>query len=186
VSRLVHSVTVIAILVTGSYGHALAQNSRLKPNLDVVVAPIATNRAKGFNITAGGSQNLRMTLNGQPGESWGSAALVYNYNASKRLSTNCDGFVSDAPNMRFHYVAAALPDIRVLATSETTPFTLVVRAPNGSFYCSYAKGLIVNGAVIMFIAPPSGQYDIWVGYLRPGEVHKATITLLTMAPKKSA
>jgi hypothetical protein len=173
-------VTVLVLLAGGPYGHTRAQDSRLRPMLDVVVAPVPTKRAKPFSIDAGRTNDLSKTLNGQPGESWGSAALVYDYSKDPRLGSNCTGFVSDAPNMRFHYIAAGLPDIRVLALADIAPFTLVVRGPNGHFYCSQATGLLINAAMIMFIGPPAGQYDIWEGFGR-GDVRKATISLVTMA-----
>jgi hypothetical protein len=76
------------------------------------------------------------------------------------INTGCVGMIADAPDFRLTYGAGGR-QLFIGVTSEADT-TLVVNAPDGSWYCSddYAGGLdpFVGGE-----NPQAGQYDIWVG-----------------------
>ena len=181
--RIPFAFAIMALLTGSCIDQSHAQDARLKPGMDVVVLPVVARKAKEFSFNAGGTRNVSESLSQERGESWASAAMIFGYEPTQLLGRRCDGFVSDAPNFRFHYAAAALPDIRVTVTAEAAPFSVVLRTPRGHFICSYAKGLLINAALIWLLGPPAGQYDLWVGFMHPGETHKAAIALLTTDPK---
>jgi hypothetical protein len=76
-----------------------------------------------------------------------------------------------APATCVGMITATQPDVRVNFTAGSLPLsffvnagidtTLVVNAPDGSWHCNDdSNGL---NPMVRFDAPPSGQYDIWVG-----------------------
>jgi hypothetical protein len=154
---------------------SLAQDSKLKPGLDLTVLPIV--KGHSYEIKAGGPNNLAETLQGKLGQQWNAVAPIYDYESSQVLRSGCTGYVSSAPNLRFHYGARILPDIRVAMVASATPMTLVVRAPNGQFYCSVTE--LLPGALVWFYGPPKGVYDVWIATSGPNEIQSASITLLT-------
>jgi len=81
-------------------------------------------------------------------------------NAS-RISQACAGFISNAPDVRLNYTAGSLPLIISVAAEADT--TLVVNAPDGSWYCDDDGGERGLNPMVRFNAPASGQYDIWIG-----------------------
>ncbi|HXZ02708.1 MAG TPA: hypothetical protein VEI03_22145 [Stellaceae bacterium] len=165
-------------------GQARAQESRLKPDKEIVIFPVITDHPKEIVLNAGGSQSLRNKLQGALGESWASLAVIANYQSAQRLPTGCDGYASEQPNLRIHYKIGGLVDLRVLAGTDLTPFTLVVRAPNNHFYCSeLERPLLLSTALVWFLGPPPGEYDIWVAYANPIKGHKAVIYLITAKDK---
>lgn len=72
----------------------------------------------------------------------------------------CVGNISDAPDYEVTYSAGSLP--LVFRTLSSTDTTLIINAPNGSWYCdddSWGDG----DAEVRFNKPHSGTYDIWIG-----------------------
>jgi hypothetical protein len=90
---------------------------------------------QSFGIVPGGPVDVSMNING------------------------CFGGIAPAPDLRLQYSAGSFPlAIYVYANVDTT---LVVNAPDGSWYCNDdADGLDPE---VFFPRPMSGQYDIWVG-----------------------
>jgi hypothetical protein len=76
------------------------------------------------------------------------------------IGSQCVGMIAEAPDFRLTYGSGGT-QLFIGVTSEADT-TLVVNAPDGSWYCSddYAGSLdpFVGGE-----NPQAGQYDIWVG-----------------------
>jgi hypothetical protein len=84
-----------------------------------------------------------------------------------RQNSDCRGFITNAPDVRLNYVAGTLPlYISVESSADTT---LVVNAPDGSWYCDDDGGTRGLNPSIRFETPQTGRYEIWVGtYGGPG------------------
>lgn len=80
--------------------------------------------------------------------------------ASALAGANCRGFIASAADFELTYTAgSSFPlKIRVESSADTT---LVVNAPDGSWYC--ADDVEGINPVLTWATPPSGVYDIWVG-----------------------
>lgn len=76
------------------------------------------------------------------------------------VEQNCFGFTDSAPDFDVTYEAGDF-DLYVSATTEGDA-TLVVNAPDGSWWCDDDSAGNLNPG-IRFDAPLSGRYDIWVG-----------------------
>ena len=74
----------------------------------------------------------------------------------------CLGKIAAAqPDVRLNFTVGELP-LRIFVDSETDT-TLVVNAPDGSWHCNDDGADAGLNPLVQFDAPPSGQYDIWVG-----------------------
>jgi len=83
-----------------------------------------------------------------------------NINAES-ISSSCRGYISNAPDVRLVYSAGSWPLILSVASGADT--TLVVNAPDGSWYCDDDGGQYGMNPSIRFNRPMSGRYEIWVG-----------------------
>ena len=70
-------------------------------------------------------------------------------------NVGCSGMIANAPDHRLYWGGGRIT-IGATSGSDTT---LVVNAPDGSWYCSDD----VNGFDPELVLSGSGQYDIWVG-----------------------
>ena len=88
-----------------------------------------------------------------------------------RLPPACRGHINpDAPHVSLNYTAGRHPlQIYVHSTADTT---LIVNDPAGNWRCD-DDSILLNPA-LRFAPAQSGQYDIWVGSIRPGLV-RATL-----------
>ena len=68
---------------------------------------------------------------------------------------------------------SSLPLIISVASSADT--TLVVNAPDGSFYCDDDGGVNGSNPSVRFNNPQSGRYEIWVGTYRSGSPQAARL-----------
>ncbi len=94
--------------------------------------------------------------------------------SAETISPACRGFISNAPDVRLNYDAGSLPLIISVASSADT--TLVVNAPDGSWYCDDDTGVNGLNPMVRFNAPKPGRYEIWVGTyanasLQPASLH---------------
>lgn len=80
---------------------------------------------------------------------------------SGRHTGDCKGMIANAPDVRLNYTKGSLPLIISVASSADT--TLVINAPDGSWFCDDDGGVNGNNPAIRFNSPQSGQYDIWIG-----------------------
>lgn len=79
------------------------------------------------------------------------------------VGSGCSGTVARAPDFELTYTPGSLPLIFRTASSGDT--TLVINAPNGSWYCDDDSGAEGLNAEVRFNSPQSGVYDVWVGHL---------------------
>jgi hypothetical protein len=81
---------------------------------------------------------------------------------AQTVSGSCQGFISDAPDVRLVFEAgSSLPLIISVAAAADT--TLVVNAPDGRWYCDDDSGTTGLNPMVRFNNPQSGRYEIWVG-----------------------
>lgn len=92
---------------------------------------------------------------------------------ASNAGSRCSGFITDAPDVRLHYEAGSLPLIISVAAGSDT--TLVVNAPDGSFYCDDDGGVNGLNPSVRFNNPRSGRYEIWVGTYRAGASQPARL-----------
>jgi len=99
--------------------------------------------------------------------------------AAAALGGDCQGFISNAPDVRLQYDAGDYPLIISVAANADT--TLVVNGPDGRFYCDDDGGVSGHNPSLRFNNPRSGRYEIWVGTfanasLQPARLHISEAT----------
>ena len=97
-----------------------------------------------------------------------------NLNAS-RVSANCRGFISSAPDVRLVYSNGSFP--LIISASSRADTTLVINAPDGSWYCDDDGGVNGLNPAVRFNRPPSGRYEIWIGTYRSGNLEPARLSI---------
>lgn len=75
-------------------------------------------------------------------------------------NVGCAGMISDAPDVRLQWNGGRI----TIGAESSSDTTLVVNAPDGSWYCADD----VNGLDPALVMSGSGQYDIWVGVFGGG------------------
>ena len=80
--------------------------------------------------------------------------------SASSASSGCRGYITNAPDVRLNYTSGSLP--LIISVDSASDTTLVVNAPNGSWYCDDDSGEGSNPS-IRFSSPLSGRYEIWVG-----------------------
>lgn len=135
---MLRTVATAALGLAVLAGAAAAQNYSLNPLYGTV------NLSGGFapdpyviNVQSGGTINAAQTLGG-----------------------SCVGYVANAPDVRLNFAAGSLP--LIISVNSSADTTLVINAPDGSWYCNDDGGNGLNPS-IRWNAPMSGQYDIWIG-----------------------
>lgn len=150
-AKSVHKGALIAAAFLTTNGIAAAQDVSLNPTYETV------DLNAGFapdpytiNLSSGGSIDAR------------------------DLSGQCRGYIANAPDVRLHYDngSGILPLIIMVEASADT--TLVVNAPNGSWYCDDDTGEGLN-PLMRFDEPLSGRYEIWVGTYSDSSLEPATL-----------
>ncbi|MCH8491236.1 MAG: hypothetical protein LAT81_15090, partial [Oceanicaulis sp.] len=104
--------------------------------------------------------------------------LVRNATPGQAGDRRCRGNVSERPAARLDFRAG--PEDLTVTAEANFDTTLVVRGPDGTWYCDDDSGR-GNIAALAFTQPRSGVYEIWVGAysgIRTGE----TAALLISAP----
>jgi hypothetical protein len=97
------------------------------------------------------------------------------------LGGACKGFIADAPDYRVNYAAGNFPLIFVAIADVDT--TLVINAPDGSWYCDDDSDGNLDPRVT-FGDPASGQYDVWVGTYASASIEDATL-FITELPRNN-
>jgi hypothetical protein len=92
---------------------------------------------------------------------------------------NCAGYISDDPDVRLTFTADddanALPlFISARADGDTT---LVINAPDGSWYCNDDGQSDGFNPSVVFGPAQTGDYEIWVGSFDQGEFHEAQLDI---------
>ncbi len=95
---------------------------------------------------------------------------------AETLSSSCRGYISNAPDVRLHYDngSGVLP--LILSVEADADTTLVVNAPNGSWFCDDDTGDGLN-PLMRFDEPMSGRYEIWVGTYSDSTLQPATLQI---------
>lgn len=122
-----------------SAGAASAQNWQIAPNYGSLSLRAGfTPDPYNINLTAGGNLDVSYTV-----------------------SSDCRGFVTNAPDVELHYSAGtSLP--LILSVNSRSDTTLVVNGPDGRWYCDDDGGEGLNPS-LRWNRPMSGTYHIWVG-----------------------
>ena len=94
--------------------------------------------------------------------------------AASNRASGCMGNIGDRPDFRLNYTSGTFP--LYISADSMADTTLVVRAPNGSYYCDDDSGEGLNPRVWMQ-NPMSGNYDIWVGTFGVNEFHSAELNI---------
>lgn len=82
-------------------------------------------------------------------------------NINEAVSSDCRGYVSNAPDLRLSYTSGSGVLPLLIAVQSDSDTTLLVNAPDGRWYCNDdTNGL---DPLIRFNNPSSGRYEIWVG-----------------------
>ncbi len=82
---------------------------------------------------------------------------------SLTLGSPCVGFVATAPDLDVNYQAGSLGLLPLaFFVRSDADTTLVINAPDGTWYCDDDSGIGVNPS-ITFSNPMTGNYDVWVG-----------------------
>ncbi len=95
------------------------------------------------------------------------------------LGNSCVGYIAAGqPDVRVNYQAGSWPlSFQVESDADTT---LLINGPDGRWYCNDDMNSL-NPEVI-FNAPSSGQYDIWVGTYRDESTRAATLDITELSP----
>jgi hypothetical protein len=92
--------------------------------------------------------------------------------SSMGLAPNCRGYVTSQPDVIVRYASpASWVRFYVRAPGDTT---LVINDGAGRWWCSDDEGGSLN-PMIDISRPPAGQYDIWVGSYRSGELIRGNL-----------
>jgi hypothetical protein len=81
-------------------------------------------------------------------------------NDARSVSDRCAGQIGSAPDVNLEYTSGSLPLYIYAQSGDDT--TLVVNTPGGDWICDDDSGVGLNPGIV-FKAPASGTYDIWVG-----------------------
>lgn len=86
--------------------------------------------------------------------------------ATTSIGDMCWGYTTSAPDYELVYTAGSTFDLYLSATSDQDT-VMIVNAPDGTWHCNDdgAEGLNPG---LMFDAPQTGTYDIWVGTYSSG------------------
>ena len=94
-------------------------------------------------------------------------------------ASGCAGFVSAAPDLELTYQAGGY-QLNLYAESNDD-ITLVVNAPDGTWWCS--DDVSGTNPHINFANPRSGTYDIWIGTYRSGTQPASLLSISEAAPR---
>lgn len=99
-----------------------------------------------------------------------------NINAQTRNSA-CRGFITDAPDYRVNFTAGGAGLPLIISAASSADITLVVNGPDGSWHCDDDGGVVGLNPMVIFTAPTSGQYDIWVGTYGSANLQPSTLVV---------
>lgn len=156
-SPIARIMAAAAVLVTAAVGVAVAQDYSQNPTYGTV------NLRAGFspdpyvvNVQSGGTVN------------------------AQTLSSSCQGFIANAPDVRVNYTAGSFNRL-IISANSSADTTLVINGPDGRWYCDDDGGNAGMNPSINFSPPRTGQYDIWIGTygnasLQPAQLHVSEVS----------
>jgi hypothetical protein len=96
-------------------------------------------------------------------------------NAAETIGRGCQGYVTNAPDVRINYTPGSLP--LIISVNSTSDTTLVINAPDGSWICDDDSGNFGTNPSVTLRNVMPGQYDIWVGSYTQGDAAGATLSI---------
>jgi len=102
-------------------------------------------------------------------------------NLASEASSECSGYIADAPDVRLEYDGGEILPL-IISANSAADTTLVINAPDGSWHCDDDSGQGTNPS-ITFSDPSSGTYDIWVGTYGDGDLHMTTLQISELFSK---
>jgi hypothetical protein len=150
------------------------RQSRCVPNGEICMSRINAILAAGAALAVIGAGGVAIAQNTNAPATYGNYELnagflpdpVYadvvaggSRNAAN-LGGACRGGIANAPDVRVFYSAGSYP-ITIWAESSADT-TIVINAPDGSYYCNDDMDGSRNPG-IRFTNPAPGRYEIWVG-----------------------
>lgn len=98
-------------------------------------------------------------------------------NVSQTTNGACNaGYVADAPDYAVNFAAGSNLPLKISAWSSVDT-TLVIRAPNGEYFCDDDNGLLPLAPALILTNPITGRYDIWVGTYAANSNQKAVLSI---------
>jgi serine protease Do len=98
--------------------------------------------------------------------------------------SGCVGFATSAPDVELAWSGTSNAlTIFFLADDPSQDTTLIINAPDGSWYCdddSYPDS--ARDPLFSFEAPREGVYDIWVGSYQAGSFVSGSLYISEYAP----
>ena len=139
-----------------------------------VIAAAGTASAQDFTLSpAFGQANLSAGFSPDPYTV--NMTAGGNIDASAAFGGSCAGMIANAPDFRLNYQAGGFS--LYLGAVSSTDTTIVVNAPDGSWYCDDDSGGNLD-PLLTFSNPMSGRYDIWIGTYGSGsDLAQATIRI---------
>lgn len=148
--KTTRKIALAAVLTAAAALPAAAQDFNARPNYgEVTLRTGFTPDPRTVQLRAGGDLN------------------------AQNLSGSCRGFITNAPDVRLNFTGGNLPLILSVAAGSDT--TLVVNAPDGSYYCDDDGGVNGLNPAVRFNNPQSGRYEIWVGTYASGQTQPARL-----------
>ncbi|MDE1466722.1 hypothetical protein [Aurantiacibacter sp. D1-12] len=95
-------------------------------------------------------------------------------NNARDLGGECRGYVATSPDVRLFFEAGSLP--LIISAASEADITLVINAPDGSWYCDDDSGPGLDPQYV-FDPAMSGRYEIWVGTYSSSDTHDATLAI---------
>lgn len=124
-----------------------------------------------------GQVSLRAGFTPDPHESSVTAGGAFD---ASTVGESCVGYVDTRASFSLRYRAGEFP-LYIGATSDADT-TILVRAPDGSWYCDDDSGGNLN-PLLSWESPASGRYQIWVGrYGAQAETTAAVLSISEVAP----
>ncbi|WP_271077834.1 hypothetical protein [Aurantiacibacter sp. MUD61] len=93
---------------------------------------------------------------------------------ASQIASGCRGYIASSPDVNLDYTSGTFP--LYLSVDSMADTTLVIRAPNGSYYCDDDSGEGLNPSV-RFETPLSGRYQIWVGTYGSTDMESAELNI---------
>jgi len=89
----------------------------------------------------------------------------------------CPGFITESPDYRVLFEPGENAAPLIFSVNSSVDTTLVINGPDGRWYCDDDSGVRGGNPMLMFEAPPGGQYDVWVGLYDEAGTHPARLVI---------
>ena len=145
------NIVLAAIAATALAAPAVAQDFNAAPNYRTI------------NLRGGFAQDPNVTNLRAGG----------NLDASRVVRSDCRGFITNRPDVRLNWTGGSLP--LIISVQSDSDTTLVINDAQGNWVCDDDGGNEGLNPSVTFVAPASGQYDIWVGTFSTGSLQPSTL-----------